>query len=279
VHHDYESLLSDPTIDIVYIALHNSAHEEWVVRSLLADKHVVCEKPLGLDADEVGRMIDVARRAGRLLVEACWNQWHPRFRELVRIVRDGELGEVRFARSFFHGERPVRGDYRNDPALGGGALYDVGCYAIAGALTAFGGQAPLSVTASREVTDQGVDALTRAALDFGSGTALVEAGLKGGATEGLLVRGVDQEIELTHPAFTATGEVTLIRRSARGQSIATFPPVNPYRLMVEAISAAAQGEEVFVVDVDASLLVAQVVDEVRSAANSGPAPHPSGTDI
>jgi predicted dehydrogenase len=268
VHRDYEALLSDPTVDIVYIALHNSAHEEWVVRALRAGKHVVCEKPLGLDADEVARMVEIARRSGRLLVEACWNQWHPRFRELVRIVRDGELGEVRSVRASFFGLRPAAASYRNDPKLGGGALYDVGCYAIAAALAVFGGRTPLEVTAEWETSHGGVDAVTRAVLRFDTGDAFVAGGLAGGPGEELLVKSDRGEVELTHPVFTATGPVTLVRRSARGERTTSFPPVDAYRLMVEEISAAVRGEEAFVVDTGASLLCARVMDAVRAAARN-----------
>jgi xylose dehydrogenase (NAD/NADP) len=267
VHSDYEALVDDSTVDIVYISLHNSAHEEWVVRSLSAGKHVVCEKPLGRNAHEVARMVDAARQTGRLLVEACWNQWHPRTRELKRILRGGDLGEIHFAHSSFHGVRPGPGNYRNDPALGGGALYDVGCYAVAGALIACGGELPLSVTAKWELTEGGVDEVTRAVLEFHSGSAVIEAGLTGGADEKLVVTGADEEVELTHPAFTATRSASLVRRSAGTERIMIFPPVDPYRLMVEEISAAARGEDAYVVDVEHSLLVARVMDLVRIAAS------------
>ncbi|WP_189227799.1 Gfo/Idh/MocA family protein [Saccharothrix coeruleofusca] len=278
VHDDYLSLLNDPTVDVVYIALHNSAHEEWVLRSLRAGKHVVCEKPLGLNAAEVARMVDAARRSGRLLVEAYWNQWHPRFRELARIVRDGELGEIRSVRARFRGAQPAAGDYRTDPTLGGGALYDVGCYAIAATLTAFGGREPLEVTAEQETTDRGVDAVTRAVLRFDTGSAFVEACLRGDRDEELLIKGDSGEVEFTYPVFTAKDQVSLLLRSAQRESISTFPPVDPYRLMVEEVSAAARGEDSFAFPVESSLLVARVMDAVRAAAIGTSASSGSGAD-
>ena len=86
VHASYEDLLADEHVDAVYISLSNSQHLEWVTKSLEAGKHVLCEKPLGLNAAETEAMFESASRSGRLLVEAVWGRWHPRFSRMVEIV-------------------------------------------------------------------------------------------------------------------------------------------------------------------------------------------------
>jgi len=140
----YDDVLADPEVDVVYIALHNSAHRPWVQRALAAGKHVLCEKPLGLSAAEVDAMADCARENGRLLVEAAWNLWHPRTRAAERILAARALGAVRHVVARFDGASPPVGDYRRDAGLGGGALYDVGCYAVAAVLAAYGWKEPVA---------------------------------------------------------------------------------------------------------------------------------------
>lgn len=267
VHADYAAVLADPSVDIVYVSLHNSAHLDWTVRALRAGKHVVCEKPLGLTADEVATMTSVAAEEGRLLVEACWNRWHPRTRMVADLLREGELGTVRSVRAQFLGERPAPGNYRHDPLLGGGALYDVGCYAIAGALLAFDWQRPVAVSARQRTDPAGADSHVRAELGFPSGTAVVEAGLTGERAEVLRIVGDAGEVTLADPAFTAgAGPARLDwRTAARGQGSTTFEPVNPYILMVDAICAALRGDDgAFVVSLADSLVVAQVVDAIKA---------------
>ena len=130
VYDSYQQLLDDPQIEVVYISLANHQHLEWVTRSLEAGKHVLCEKPLGLNAIEVQKMIDCAQRCNRLLVEAVWTRWHPRFKRIAEVVASGEIGELSNIESQFTFKSEMTENYRLDPALGGGALLDIGCYQI-----------------------------------------------------------------------------------------------------------------------------------------------------
>ena len=128
VYDSYQNLLDDPRIEVVYISLANHQHLEWVTKSLEAGKHVLCEKPLGLNAIEVQAMIDCAQRCNRLLVEAVWTRWHPRFKRLAEIIASGEIGELLNIESQFTFRSKMTDNYRLDPAFGGGALLDIGCY-------------------------------------------------------------------------------------------------------------------------------------------------------
>ena len=128
VYDSYQQLLDDPQIEVVYISLANHQHLEWVNKSLEAGKHVLCEKPLGLNAAEVQKMIDCAQRCNRLLVEAVWTRWHPRFKRIAEVVASGEIGELSTIESQFTFKSEMTENYRLDPALGGGALLDIGCY-------------------------------------------------------------------------------------------------------------------------------------------------------
>jgi predicted dehydrogenase len=128
VHATYDDLLADESVDAVYISLSNSQHIEWVTKSLEAGKHVLCEKPLGLNAAETEAMFDSAARNGRLLIEAVWGRWHPRFARMVHLVTSGEIGDIQHIETAFTFTSEMTDNYRLNPSMGGGALLDVGCY-------------------------------------------------------------------------------------------------------------------------------------------------------
>jgi predicted dehydrogenase len=125
----YEALLRDPQVDAVYIPLPNSMHREWTLRAIDAGKHVLCEKPMGLTAAECREMITAADRRGVRLMEAFMYRYTPRTQKVVDIVRSGVLGDLRQVNAIFRFvlDRP---SIKLQPELGGGSLYDVGCYPI-----------------------------------------------------------------------------------------------------------------------------------------------------
>src|ERR1700712_2246400 len=159
----YEALLADPSIEAVYISLANDAHRPWSEAALAAGKHVLCEKPLAMDVAEVDSMTVAAKAAGRHLVEASWYRWHPRVRLAQQLLADGAIGTVRHVTSVFTFDGVPAGNYRLDPAKGGGAVYDIGHYALSGATWAFGGL-PHEVVAKQEIGPTGVDLTTDAVL-------------------------------------------------------------------------------------------------------------------
>ena len=128
VYDSYQQLLDDPRIEVVYISLGNHQHLEWVTKSLEAGKHVLCEKPLGLNALQVQQMIECSKRCNCLLVEAVWTRWHPRFRRIAELVESGAIGEIKSIESQWGFKSEMTENYRLDPLLGGGALLDIGCY-------------------------------------------------------------------------------------------------------------------------------------------------------
>ncbi|MGA0195759.1 MAG: Gfo/Idh/MocA family protein [Ilumatobacteraceae bacterium] len=128
VHASYDDLLADERVDAVYISLSNVQHLEWVTKALDAGKHVLCEKPLGLNTSETQAMFDCASRNGRLLIEAVWNRWHPRYQRLIDVVATGGIGDLEHIETAFTFTSEMSDNYRLNPSMGGGALLDVGCY-------------------------------------------------------------------------------------------------------------------------------------------------------
>lgn len=131
VYGSYEELLLDPEIDAVYIPLPNHLHMEWTIRAAKAGKHVLCEKPIALNAEEAQRMADECAKAGVVLAEAFMYRHHPRYDRIKEIIRSGEIGDIRGIHSTFtFNSAGHKGNVRFRKDWGGGAIYDVGCYPI-----------------------------------------------------------------------------------------------------------------------------------------------------
>jgi predicted dehydrogenase len=163
----YDDLIADPNIDAVYIPLPNELHCPWTFAAADAGKHVLCEKPLALDAAEATAMVEHCRVRRVVLMEAFMWRHQPRTLELVRRVRDGALGELRLIRSSF--SFPIDpGDWRLDPSRGGGAFYDVGCYGLSTARL-FAGSETTDIKSLAHFGPTGVDMSFTATLRFPGG--------------------------------------------------------------------------------------------------------------
>ncbi|MGZ0085862.1 Gfo/Idh/MocA family protein [Caldibacillus thermoamylovorans] len=127
----YDQLLDDPDIDAVYIPLPNSLHAEWTIKAAQKKKHVLCEKPAALCEEDVRRMIEACDRNGVLFMEAFMYQFHPQHERVKQLLAAGEIGDVTYMRahfSFYLQDRET--NIRMNPELGGGSLFDVGCYCV-----------------------------------------------------------------------------------------------------------------------------------------------------
>jgi predicted dehydrogenase len=176
----YEALLADPEIEAVYISLPNNLHIEWSIRSLEAGKHVLCEKPLSRNPEDVDAAFDAAERAGRLLSEAFMYRHNPQTKRLRSLVDEGAIGELRLVRAAFSYGLYDESNIRLSPELDGGALMDVGCYCVSGPRLLAG--EPETVYGQARIGPSGTDWVFGATLRFphdviglfDCGTALVE---------------------------------------------------------------------------------------------------------
>lgn len=169
----YEAILADPDIDAVYLPLANEQHKPWVLAAAAAGKHVLCEKPLALDAAEAEEMASACRRAGVMLMEAFMWRHHPWVAEAQEIIQSGRIGELRLVKmDFSFTIQPD--DWRLDPTRGGGALFDLGSYGI-NLSRLFAGGEPTEIVARSRMSETGVDLTTAMILRFGNGvTALLD---------------------------------------------------------------------------------------------------------
>jgi D-xylose 1-dehydrogenase (NADP+, D-xylono-1,5-lactone-forming) len=147
----YEALLEDPEIDAVYIPLPNHLHKEWVFKAADKGKHVLCEKPVGITAGEAAEMVQFCRKKNVKFMEAFMYQFHPQHDRVREIIASGEIGEVKLfksSHSFYFVNR--ENDIRMKKEMGGGAIYDVGCYSIHAMRTVLQSE-PVEVQAAAEM--------------------------------------------------------------------------------------------------------------------------------
>ena len=268
VYDSYEDLLADPTIDAVYINLANDQHCQWSIAAMAAGKHVLCEKPLALDYAQAQLMADAAKKYDRVLVEAVWSQWHPRFIRAVELIQAGEIGKLTSIDSSFCFTGDFVDNYRLDPAMGGGSLLDVGVY-----------QAHAWAALNPEVLDLQISSLEENLSDSGVDLTTKISGLMGGVVKAdaiasfempeqqhLVITGDRGSIDfLGNEAFTSWHKVSSLRI---GDQVQQFAAVDPYQLMVENFGEHIMGRESWIMPMEQSLAVMQVVDQIKAFNSS-----------
>jgi predicted dehydrogenase len=280
VYDRYDDLLADPDIQAVYVPAANAEHFEWCVRGLEAGKHVLCEKPLVLTSRDVERLIAIRDRTGLHIEEAFSYRHHPQWADIARIVGDGGIGAPRAVHAAMAKQFLDPADIRNNPALGGGALYDLGSYAISAIGQVFG-RAPLGVSATiREAPDTGVDRLTTVMLDYGDAHATFSVGIRcgpagWGSHQQFTVLGDNGWLAADFPfAHARPTECHLFVGDDRTvgclpSKTLTYPPADQYELQVERFSRAVLGVAPPAWPIEDALLNLRIVEAVLAAARSG----------
>jgi predicted dehydrogenase len=265
-HYDsYEALIADPDVDAVYIPLPNELHRPWTERAAAAGKHVLCEKPLALDVADAEAMVGACRRAGVLLMEAFMWRHHPRVATAIQTLADGTLGELRLVKMDFSFDIDRR-DWRLDPARGGGALFDLGCYGINIART-FARREPTEVVARARYFSPGVDATMGILLRFPHDvTALVDCSFECPPRNRFEIVGTKGSIEFPDGVLPPE-EATLTVRTNDESETLRFSAADQYAEMLDcfARSVAAGRLEPPAEDGLANM---RVVEAVRNAARS-----------
>ncbi len=169
-HARYEDLLADPAIDAIYNPLPNSLHAPWTEAALKAGKHVLCEKPLTVTRAEAEPLFALARERGLVLLEAFPYRYQPQTLRVRELLAEGAIGQVRLIQAYFGFSLREGPNIRFDPALGGGALLDAGCYAVSFARIA-AGAAPVSALAQARWTERGVDLALTGTVHYANGAA------------------------------------------------------------------------------------------------------------
>ncbi len=269
IYGSYAELLDDPAIDAVYIALPNHLHAEWTMHALQAGKHVLCEKPLAMNAEQARAMVATAREHDRHLMEAFMYRFHPRMQQIAGLVEQGALGHLLLARASFTFRLTRSEDYRFDPAMGGGALLDVGVYGVNLARWMFRAE-PESVYAYAVYGETGIDLTTVGVLRFPGGRiATIEASFATAHQQAISLIGTAGTVEIAHDTFTAGSDPTqFVWRGAeeRTSELVTVAPADHYQLMVEHFAAAVLGTGALAYPPEDSICTMRVVDALARAA-------------
>ena len=220
-------MLDDPDLDVVYIPLPNSLHAEWTVRALQAGKHVLCEKPLALTIEDVDRIEAAARRAERVAVEGFMYRHQALTRTVEAIVRSGRLGRVRGYKGAFSFPLTREGDVRFDPALGGGSLWDVGCYPL-GYSNMLAGASPVEVFGWQQTSDTGIDLEFSAMMRYANGSvAQFDSGFIGPFRAEMEVVGTDGTLRVARP-FRTDDRTGAVLTSGDTVEQVSFPIETPF---------------------------------------------------
>ncbi|MCG8580577.1 MAG: Gfo/Idh/MocA family oxidoreductase [Bacteroidales bacterium] len=165
---DYQSLLNDKSIEAVYIPLPNHMHFEWAKKAALAGKHILCEKPMCMNAEEVQELVECCQKNNVVLNEAFMYKFHPQWIKVRDVIRTNNIGKIQYINTAFSYNNPAASNIRNIKEYGGGALRDIGCYAISVPRFLLDKEPQKVVSLVSRHPDFGTDMLTSAILDFGT---------------------------------------------------------------------------------------------------------------
>jgi predicted dehydrogenase len=236
----YDALLAAPDVDVVYVSLPNHLHAEWTIRALEAGKHVLCEKPVALSVGQVDAIAAAAERGGRLAVEAFMYLHHPQILRAIELARGGALGRLVLVNGTFSFPLTHVGDPRVDPAMGGGSLWDVGCYPVSLARR-IAGEEPDAVGAFARFDGRGVDRTFIGQLHFPGGLlAQFDSGFGAPDRERVEIVGSDATLVLDSPFLPAPDgpPPSLTMWRGRAATRIDVTSVDQYGAEVEDLTAA-----------------------------------------
>lgn len=268
VHASYDALIGDPAIDLVYVATPPSGHAGVAIKALEAGKNVLVEKPFAMDAVEAQRVLDVAAHCGRRVFEAFHYRHHALWHRIVEICRSGTLGRIVSLDAAF--EAPIARapeEFRWNAHLGGGALMDLGCYPLQWVRVAMG-EEPVVEHATMRIVD-GVDAETRAALRFPSGTAAAIACRMDGTSFAafLNIEGERGSMRVLNPLAPQMGhKIDVEIDGARRSETLEGPPT--FEAQLQAVAATLLDGAPFPLASDDPVKSMAAIDAVRAAATS-----------
>lgn len=268
----YEALLDSSEVDAVYLPLPTADHAAWTLKAIAAGKHVLCEKPIAMEAGEIAAIEAAARARGVLVAEAFMVFYHPQWQAVRRLVSDGAVGRLRRVEGCFTYYNVDPANMRNRTALGGGALRDIGVYPLVTARLATGAE-PLRVRAAIERDPAfGTDRLCVCEAEFETFSMGFTVSTQLAHRQTMLFHGEDGTIELTapfNPGRYGEDTVVLSDRMRGTQTIHRFANADQYRLQAEAFADAALGGSATVFPLSASRANQAAIDALFRAGESG----------
>ncbi len=271
----YEELLADADIEAIYNPLPNHLHVEWTERAVRAGKHVLCEKPIALNAAEAQRLVTIQRESGRLIGEAFMIRSHPQWQQVRRWLQEGRIGPLVSAQVAFSYFNRDATNIRNQKDAGGGALYDIGCYAVNCSRYLFGREPVRAVAMIERDAEFDTDRLSSGLLDFGGAHLTFTCSTQAVRYQRVHVFGTTGRIEIEIPfnapashacrIFLDDGS-TLDGSSAQAT---VLPAADQYHLQVEAFSRAIREGGTIENSIEVAVGNMRVIDALYRSAQSG----------
>ena len=271
----YAELLADPQIEAVYNPLPNHLHVPLSMQAAEAGKHVLCEKPLALTAAEAQTLVEARDRAGVLIQEAFMVRYHPQWRRARELVRSGAVGELRAVQGLFSYDNRDPGNIRNMAAIGGGGLYDIGCYPIVGARFLFAAEPTRVVGLIDRDPEWKIDRLTTAILDFPNGQASFTCSTQLAPYQRMQICGTKARIEIEIPFNAPADKPCRIfiddgsRLGNAGIAVEEFAVSDQYAEQGNAFSRAIRSGEPLEFPLEDAVQGMRIVDAVFRSAESG----------
>ena len=267
----YEALLADRDIDAVYIPLPNHLHVPWSIECLKAGKHVLCEKPIGLNVAEAKRLAAAGREHPRLkLMEAFMYRFHPQWVTARRLVTEGKIGQLRTIQTLFSYFNRNPADVRNQAAIGGGGLMDIGCYPISLSRFLFADE-PNRVFAEIEFDpDFGVDRLASGVMEFAAGSGTFTVGTQIAPYQRVNIMGTEGRVEIEIP-FNAPPDRPCRLWHQHGGKIdeIVLDTCDQYTVEAELFSRAVLDDTPVPTPIDDSVTNMRVIEAMFSSGKSG----------
>lgn len=270
----YEELLADPEIEAVYNPLPNHLHVPMTLAAARAGKHVLCEKPIAIDANQAAELRELAGQVH--IMEAFMVRFHPQWLRARELVRAGELGEVRSIQTYFSYFNRDPGNVRNQLGIGGGALYDIGCYPVATARFIFGAEPQRAIAVFDRDPEFQTDRNVSGLLDFGGGCRLdFTVSTQSAPHQRVQIVGTKKRLEIEIPFNAppmASTRIFVNDGSALGDASAVaeaFAPCDQYMLQGEAFSRVVRGEIPLPYGVEDAIRNMRAIDALFRSEKSG----------
>ncbi len=262
----YEELLADKSIEAIYNPLPNNLHVPWTVKAAEAGKHVLCEKPIGLNAAEARTLIGVRNRTGVRIQEAFMVRTHPQWLETRRLIHTGRIGSLRSISGFFSYNNPDPTNIRNQLKLGGGALMDIGCYPITISRFMYETEPQRVLGLIERDSANGTDTLTSAVLDFPNGHSTFTCSTRLSPYQRMIFIGAEGKIEVLIPFNAPNDRPTQILLN---DETIEFPICDQYEIQGSLFSRAIRENREQPIPLEDAINNMAVIDAVfRSATSS-----------
>lgn len=271
----YEELLADPAVEVVYNALPNHLHVSWTTRAAEAGKHVLCEKPIALNADEASTLIDARNRTGVRIQEAFMVRTHPQWLETRRLIRSGRIGSLKSITGFFSYFNPDPANIRNKLEFGGGALLDIGCYPITISRFMFDAEPRRVLGLIERDPVFGTDSLTSVVLDFAQGHSTFTCSTRLAPYQRMIFTGTKGRIEVLIPFNAPNDRPTRILvdtgtdLTGASAEVIEIPVCDQYEIQGSLFSQALREQREQPIPLEDAIGNMRVIDAVFESAKTG----------